>query len=661
MKLFTFFCLTSVLAGSIATATETIFVAPTGDDTNTGDQDSPLRTISAAAERAMPGDTVLVLEGVYRERVTPARGGSEGKRIVYRAEPGKRVVIKGSDIWQPQWRSDGKGIFSAVPSDKMFDDRSPEYVDGHNPFRIQLASTPWEREGKREVERGYQGDPKITFTCGQVFVNGERYREVPLHEELTTKCWFFDESDGRIFVGFGDLAPDDQQVEIATRRRIFAPQQRGLGYITVEGFIMEHCGNQYPTNFWQINANAQKGALGIEAGHHWLIRRNVIRLAKTFAIDAGYVDKRSGDKFPVNDNVIEENYVVDNGSAGILSNRSERMIIRDNVITNNNTLRFFELKRWEQAGIKCHHIKDGHIFRNYIADNQLTYGVWLDNQFPDSRVSHNVIVNNDRAGVFLEMSDYGFNRALIDNNVIVGNHENSVYIHDASGATFAHNLFANTVPRGNRSQAVHIRQVSARTKTYHHSFFNNLFIGNRHWVDVNHPSHRSGPQRFENNVFDGNPDERRFVINHDSDKPAPWDDAQFVKMVSDELGEKSPGVNQLTSPLGAKMNAQLWQAFWNSHGLENSNESRFHPNSHVEYDAENQTLKVVVSYNPQETSSTKVAGLDTDLLGARINGRGDAVAGPFQNLKEGSNEFRVWSGLPVLKPGELPSVDFNQP
>jgi alpha-L-arabinofuranosidase len=47
----------------------------------------------------MPGDTVLVYEGIYREQVNPPRGGlSDDKRITYRAVPGQKVVITGSEV-----------------------------------------------------------------------------------------------------------------------------------------------------------------------------------------------------------------------------------------------------------------------------------------------------------------------------------------------------------------------------------------------------------------------------------------------------------------------------------------------------------------------------------------------------------------------------------
>ncbi len=74
-------------------------VAVMGDDSSEGTASSPLRTISAAARVARPGDVITVHEGVYRERVSPARGGeSDSRRIVYQAAPGEKVVIKGSEV-----------------------------------------------------------------------------------------------------------------------------------------------------------------------------------------------------------------------------------------------------------------------------------------------------------------------------------------------------------------------------------------------------------------------------------------------------------------------------------------------------------------------------------------------------------------------------------
>lgn len=58
-----------------------------------------MKTIQAAADMAEPGDTVIVHEGIYRERVSPSRGGeSEEKPIVFMAAKGENVEIKGSEV-----------------------------------------------------------------------------------------------------------------------------------------------------------------------------------------------------------------------------------------------------------------------------------------------------------------------------------------------------------------------------------------------------------------------------------------------------------------------------------------------------------------------------------------------------------------------------------
>ena len=76
-----------------------LHVAVTGKDTALGTVAAPLRTIQHAADVAQPGDVITVHAGVYRERISPPRGGeSDANRIVYQAAPGEKVEIKGSEV-----------------------------------------------------------------------------------------------------------------------------------------------------------------------------------------------------------------------------------------------------------------------------------------------------------------------------------------------------------------------------------------------------------------------------------------------------------------------------------------------------------------------------------------------------------------------------------
>jgi len=76
-----------------------LHVAVTGNDAQHGTKKAPLRTIQRAANLAQPGDIVTVHEGIYRETISPPRGGvSDQKRIVYQAAQGEKVTITGSEI-----------------------------------------------------------------------------------------------------------------------------------------------------------------------------------------------------------------------------------------------------------------------------------------------------------------------------------------------------------------------------------------------------------------------------------------------------------------------------------------------------------------------------------------------------------------------------------
>merc|ERR1719160_2036325 len=80
-----------------------------------------------------------------------------------------------------------------------------------------------------------------------------------------------------------------ESVEVTVRSRVFAPHKRGLQYIVVEGFVIEHAANQWDANFWfpQNYHYAQSGAIGTRTGYKWTIRNNTIRKAGTIALDIG--------------------------------------------------------------------------------------------------------------------------------------------------------------------------------------------------------------------------------------------------------------------------------------------------------------------------------------------------------------------------------------
>lgn len=82
------------------------YVAPGGSNENTGELDSPFKTINYAAHVVKPGDQVLVHEGTYREWVNPEISGTATAPITFMAVPGDQGLRRS------QWL--GKGYCRGV-------------------------------------------------------------------------------------------------------------------------------------------------------------------------------------------------------------------------------------------------------------------------------------------------------------------------------------------------------------------------------------------------------------------------------------------------------------------------------------------------------------------------------------------------------------------
>jgi hypothetical protein len=140
-----------------------LHVSGSGDDAHAGSPAQPLRTISAAARLAQPGDVITVHAGVYRERVSPPRGGrSSQERITYQAAPGEKVVIKGSEVvrgWQK------------VQNDTWKVSLPNNFFGTFNPYR-DLIKGDWFSPREREHH------------TGAVYVNGHWLTEAATLEQV---------------------------------------------------------------------------------------------------------------------------------------------------------------------------------------------------------------------------------------------------------------------------------------------------------------------------------------------------------------------------------------------------------------------------------------------------------------------------------------------
>ncbi len=456
---------------------------PAANDSHVGSAESPLRTISAAAERAQPGDVILVQPGVYREHVVPARGGEAGKPIVYRAAVRGQVYVKGSDEFRPDWKPLDHATSDVVVGHFNADSFHNDFNPFHHGFRgYHNVVRPFDPGEAPQDNRPQRPNLRRELVRGMVFVDGQPLVQAITLDEVRAIPGSFHvpPEGGKVVVHFAPdpngRGPADRLVEITARMRVFAPARRGLGHIHVDGFVFEHAANNHPT--------PQLGMVSTRSGHHWTIEHCTIRFAATIGLDVGSewgieqspeqdpieIERRyDGPGYRPGFHVIRNNVISDNGLGGMLGIRTWGTRIVNNVFARNNRLAF---RTWEVGAIKMHFFFDGLIEANLIRDNDC-FGIWLDNQYTGSRVTRNVVVNSHLAGVNVEL---GHGPVLVDNNVIAYTRAGSgIYSHDASGVTIAHNLiYANAHFGVYMAVATDRGEDSSRNRV-----LNNLILGNK--------------------------------------------------------------------------------------------------------------------------------------------------------------------------------------
>ncbi len=531
---------------------------PAAADTNPGTPELPLQTISAAAARVRPGDTVIVHAGVYRERISPAQGGTADMPITFRAAVGEEVFLRGSDVLQADWQPldpehpvyraalpaelFGTAAYNGVCDAAVYGDFNPFHWNFNRavPARPHGAAVAQRRAkvenferviaadssgtGRLDVQRKLdaarkelaqltrEDNPRYLTTLGQVFVDGRPLVEVEYRKDLLELpgTWMAGPEGKDLLVHFpaSHRPVADRLVEISTRHTVFSPLQRHLGYITIRGFTIEHGANHWPT--WGKQGWPQVGLINCRSGHHWVIEDNCVRGAKGLGIDCGsegsseHIENRDSfdpeaDKDRVGYHRIRNNWIVDNGHCGIAGIRHHGTRIIGNIVERNNNTGYTS-PWWEFAGMKFHFLFDGLIEGNLIRDNE-AHGIWLDNQFRGTRVTRNVIINNLWSGINVEL---GRGPVTIDNNIIAYTRQgDGIYGHDVADVKIYHNLIYCNANNG-LWFAWCTPRVEPEDGCWDIHAFNNIIAGNKNCaIGYPLPWTAAGNNRSDHNLIAG--------------------------------------------------------------------------------------------------------------------------------------------------------------
>jgi alpha-N-arabinofuranosidase len=471
--------LAAVVTLALTAPAAEIHVAVTGRDSNPGTPAEPLRTIQRAAELARPGDAVIIHAGVYRERVSPPRGGESGaKRITYLAAPGERVEIKGSEVLKG-WAKVQPGVWRATVPNSFF--------GGFNPYADLIRGDWFEAKGR-------------DHHTGAVYLDGEWLTEAAALDDVLKPAgpaplWFarVDEERTTIWAQFGEADPNDRLVEINVRRTVFYPEKTGVDYIALRGLVMRHAA----TN-WAPPTAEQIGLVGTNWSKGWVIEKCTI----SHSVCSGIALGKHGDEFDNTSKDTAEGYVrtIERALArGWSQDAIGSHIVRDNTISHceqtgivgslgaafstitGNTIHDIHVRRLftgaEMAGIKLHGAIDVVIARNHVY--RTVRGLWLDWMAQGARVTGNLFHDNPAEDLFMEVDHGPF---LVDNNVFLS--PRSV-LNVSQGGAYVHNLMAGEI---------RVNAYDARRTPFHkaHStglagmhdnpfgddkYLNNIFIG----------------------------------------------------------------------------------------------------------------------------------------------------------------------------------------
>lgn len=432
-----------------------------------GSKDAPFRTITAAARKAQPGDTIIVSPGIYRECVVPIRGGlNERNRITFRSEIPKEAIITGADVIKGWEHVRGTVWRKTIPNIYFYND--------YNPYTTI-------------IEGDWYNSPVPVHT-GDVYINGRSMYEVSELSQLmdpsenkhswnpwdTNYTWYTQQREGLtvIYGNFQEYDPNKECVEINIRRNCFMPEKKGINYITVSGFTIRQAATT-----WAPPTAYQDGMIGPHWSKGWIIDNCDISDSKCCGISLGKPFQEGDEnkwttrmlkdgaqtqrevvcralregwkKDKVGSHIIKNCNIHDCGQAGIIGHLGGAFsLIENNHIHHINNKQ--DLAGAEIAGIKMHAAIDCIFKNNHI--HHCTRGIWLDWQAQGTRVTQNLFhhnllpekvvpINPLSVGedLFIEVSH---GPTLVDNNLMLSPMAGRI---SAQGIAFVHNLFAGSL------------------------------------------------------------------------------------------------------------------------------------------------------------------------------------------------------------------------
>ncbi len=420
----------------------------------------PFRHVNDAAKIARPGDEIVVAPGIYREAVHPVRAGREDARITFRSEKIRGARITGAEelkCWKP-YQGD---TWTARVHNSLF--------GNWNPYKEMVCGDWYFAPTVRHTGAVFINDRMMYETTSLQDCLDGKADPCAWDREASTWTWYT-EQDGEetvLYANFHGLNPNEENTEISVRRNVFMPEENGIDYITVSGFVLDKAATT-----WAPPAAYQDGLIGPHWSKGWIIEDCEVFGSKCCGISLGKYRDPENDMYFYTKHVksptqMERDAVCRGQYHGWLKEKIGHHIIRRCEVHHceqtgivgrmgavfstiedchiHHICNSSQLGGAETAGIKLHAAIDVTIRRNHI--HHCIQGVWLDWEAQGARVTRNLFHDNMRpegtqqaqgamfsTDVFIEV---GHGPTLIDNNVMLS--KVSITI-PSEGIAAVHNL-----------------------------------------------------------------------------------------------------------------------------------------------------------------------------------------------------------------------------
>ncbi|MGB8352836.1 MAG: right-handed parallel beta-helix repeat-containing protein [Chthoniobacteraceae bacterium] len=419
--------------------------AGTASDDGQGTVERPFKTISAAVTKLVPGDTLTVKAGIYREAVEIPVSGTKEQPVTLQAARGETAVISGADLvsgWEkvpdekrPIWKKSGWPAWKNFKCDPQSRGEGPQII-------VDSVLLPLVESPAKMHAGSFTFDPGGGGTI-YLWMNPPRAAE----QKIDPQAQWWENP-----VNLASDDPNQHQVEASVRNVNLSAA--GRSYLVVRGFVI-----RYNTAAAQV---AGLSVIGTKerTSHHVTVEDCVVENCHGRGLSI------AGEAM-----VVRRCYLRWNGASGAGGELVDSLF-EGNVLDGNTALGHSH--GWEAGGVKFVRTR-GLTVRNCTIVNNNGPGLWFDWGNSGNVVEGNYCSYNSGSGIMMEVSPH-FDSEKPDAKAVISQVVTSGNL-PGSGESATPNILRNNVCVGNRWDGTTgsgiLLQLASKTFV-----LNNTIVGN---------------------------------------------------------------------------------------------------------------------------------------------------------------------------------------